>query len=180
MRYSVAEEMKHVYLPFDLENRDHKCSSYIDPRAPCFYTGDARTNLNVASVAFHTIWLREHNRIADGLARINPHWNDERLFQEARKINIAQYQHIVYNEYLPQIVGQQMTSLYELAPSRHGGYFNRYSDKIKPTILNEFTTAAFRFEHVLARSSFGKVDTDNRVISRTKFENVMFKTSNVI
>ena len=32
---------------------------------------------------------RQHNRMARELGRLNPHWGDETLFQEARHINAA-------------------------------------------------------------------------------------------
>jgi hypothetical protein len=34
--------------------------------------------------------IREHNFIADNLASINPHWSPEKVFEEARRILIAQ------------------------------------------------------------------------------------------
>lgn len=75
-------------------------------RGPCFLAGDGRSNQIVTLAALHTVWMREHNRLADGLAAMNAHWDDERVFQEARRIVGAQLQHIVYGEWLPLVIGE--------------------------------------------------------------------------
>ena len=56
----------------------------------------------------HTIWHREHNRVASELRNLNPEWSDEALYQEARRIVVAEYQHITFNEWLPIIVGKSI------------------------------------------------------------------------
>ena len=64
----------------------------------------------LALMAMHTIWVREHNRIALALHVLNQEWDDERLYQEARKIVIAQLQHITYNEWLPALFNVDVVS----------------------------------------------------------------------
>lgn len=55
----------------------------------------------------HTLMARQHNTVARNLAQVNPHWDDETLYQEARRVNIATIQHITFNEFLPMLLGKE-------------------------------------------------------------------------
>lgn len=111
----------------------------------CFKAGDSRVNQVVSLAAVHTLFLREHNRIAKTLEKINPHWSDEVLFQETRRIVGAMLQHIIYNEYVPKVVGPDFMEMYDLYTSR--GYSRFYNPDKNPSITSEFSAAAFRFGH---------------------------------
>lgn len=67
--------------------------------------GDGRAQDNPQLAITHTLLMREHNRLARKLKNINPHWDEETLFQETRRIVVAEIQHITYNEYLPVMLG---------------------------------------------------------------------------
>lgn len=81
----------------------------------------------------HTLMAREHNRIANGLAEVNPHWDDETLFQEARRINIAEIQHITYNEFLPILLGKDVMEKFGLVVEKEVriSKYKKHQDTIK-------------------------------------------------
>ncbi|EAT44216.2 AAEL004401-PA, partial [Aedes aegypti] len=118
----------------------------------CFKAGDTRVNQVLTLVGFHTLFLREHNRIARKLEKINPHWSDDILFHETRRIVAAEFQHIIYNEYLPKVVGPDFMEMYDLHTSQ--GYSNFYNPEKNPALTSEFTTAAFRFGHSTVPGQF--------------------------
>ncbi|XP_045592710.2 LOW QUALITY PROTEIN: salivary peroxidase/catechol oxidase [Procambarus clarkii] len=118
------------------------------PQGKCFLGGDDRSNEHLLLLVIHSLFLREHNRLATRLNRINSHWDDERLYQEARRINIAQFQNIVYKEFLPVLIGRRRMEEYKLPP-RSSGYYQDYDVKVNPGVMNEFATAAFRMGHTM-------------------------------
>lgn len=111
-------------------------------------TGDSRSNEQPNLAVTHTIFMRQHNILAEQLAYLNPYWDDERIYQEARRIVVAQMQHITYNEWLPIVVGRDKMQELGMLPLEYG-FSEDYDDAVNPTILNEFATAAFRFGHTL-------------------------------
>ena len=54
-----------------------------------------RVNEQTVLATIHPLFVREHTRIATELGKINPHWNDETLFQ-VRVIEYSVYRDIVY------------------------------------------------------------------------------------
>jgi prostaglandin-endoperoxide synthase 2 len=79
-----------------------------DPdRRDWFYaSGLDRGGSTIVYSALNTIFLREHNRIARALAKVNKDWNDNRLFETARLVNIHQVLGIVVNDYITHIAGE--------------------------------------------------------------------------
>ena len=93
----------------------------------------------------HTLWLREHNRLALEIKVASGSLNDEEIFQIARKILIAEMQNIVYGEYLPVVLGEQAMRKYDLELPKKQKDFSKYKSKTDPSITNSFATAAYRF-----------------------------------
>lgn len=143
----------------------------------CFFTGDGRANEQLNLLVIHTLFMREHNRIAQFLQKLNPFWSDDKIYQEARKINVAQYQHIVYKEWLPIIIGRSFMDQFGLWPLSKG-YSDTYMDTFDPRITNEFATAAFRFGHSLIPSSFKRIQrtrSNNGFTTSMNLREVFFK-----
>ncbi|XP_048413025.1 myeloperoxidase-like isoform X2 [Stegostoma tigrinum] len=135
------------YLPFNTIS-SNLCGSMgescltSENSTPCFLAGDVRVNEQLALLSLHTVFLREHNRLARELKRMNPHWSGDTIYHEARKILGAFQQIITYRDFLPLLIGNEAMQKF-LPP------YESYNEFIDPSIANVVSTAAFRFGHVI-------------------------------
>ncbi|GLG99518.1 Peroxidasin [Gryllus bimaculatus] len=143
------------------EDRNSDCRQ--DSVFKCFKAGDMRANEHVGLTAMHTLWVREHNRIAGELARMNSHWGDETLFQEARRVVAAEMQHITYTEYLPVVLGENIMDKYGLRPLS-SGHFTGYDINLNAGIANSVAAAALWFVASLVPKNLGVFDQTGRQI----------------
>ena len=114
----------------------------------CFLAGDVRVNEQLGLLTMHTIWMREHNRVANELAKLNPQWNSEMVFQVARQIVGAELQKITFQDYLPLLLGEGFELISDFS----------YDPNTNPGIPNAFATAAFRFGHSQIRPLFDRLN----------------------
>lgn len=129
-------------LPLAREKGSKNCET----RGGCSLVGDERGDENIALLTMHTLWVREHNRIARQLKKLNPGWDNIRLYQTTRKIVGALLQHITYNEFVPLL-------LRKLPP-----YGGKHNPNMNPSLINGFATAAYRFGHSLIPNEFVQLD----------------------
>jgi len=123
------------------------------PESDLFAAGDVRANENIELSALQVLFLRNHNRLAAIFQADHPDWTDEQIYQEARKINIAQYQNIIYSEWIPAVMGPRA-----LMP------YTGYKPNVNATIANEFSTVAYRFGHSLVSPSIARDGNDGQEI----------------
>lgn len=101
-------------------------------------SGDSRFGQTPLLASLHSIHQREHNRIAKILEGINPHWTDKRLFEETRRIVIGQFQHMIYEEFLPAFISPNIMRYMDLPD---------VAATLGAITFHEFNTAIFRVMH---------------------------------
>lgn len=133
----------------------------------CVRPGDSRSNEQPGLLAMHHVVVGEHNRIAEQLVILNPHWSDEKIYQESRRIIGAMVQHITYREFLPIVLGKEVCRLFDLQLKAEG-YYQGYDVKVNPTVANAFSAAAFRFGHSLIQGSYMRSNFNHQFIDNSE------------
>ncbi len=126
-----------------------------------FVAGDVRANEQPLLAGFHTLFVREHNRLCDELALVNPTWTDEELYQHARRKVAGYLQSITYNEWLPTI-------------GVHLPPYQGYSHLIYPNATNVFSAAAFRLGHTLLNSNLQMMEDDGTYLGSVTLAEAFF------
>ncbi len=131
-----------------------------------FVAGDARANEQPLLAGFHTLFVREHNRLCDELALANPTWNDEQLYQHARRFVAGYLQSITYNEWLPTI-------------GVHLPPYQGYDHLVYPNATNVFSAAAFRLGHTLLNSNLQLMEDDGTSMGSVTLADAFFNPAMV-
>ncbi len=118
-----------------------------------FVGGDIRVAENPDLTSIDVLFVREHNYWVGQLKAEDPRLTGDQLYTMARSITTAEYQNIVYNEFLPSILGSGAPGAY------HG-----YHAQVSPTIYAEFSTAAYRFGHTIISPVETKIANDGTVL----------------
>ncbi|XP_021033325.1 eosinophil peroxidase [Mus caroli] len=141
-------------LPFDNLHEDPCLLTNRSARIPCFLAGDTRSSETPKLTALHTLFVREHNRLAAELRRLNPRWSGDKLYNEARKIVGAMVQIITYRDFLPLVLGRARIR-------RTLGPYRGYCSNVDPRVANVFTLA-FRFGHTMLQPFMFRLDSQYR------------------
>lgn len=128
-----------------------------------FTGGDIRAVEMPGLTSMHTLFLREHNRIAKEISDAEPSLSDEEVFFKARHIVGAEMQNIVYGQFLPVVLGTNTVEQCYLDVSTR----SEYDRRLDPSVFNAFATAAYRFGHTLIQGGVNMRDLMTRQIRET-------------
>ncbi len=157
--------------PLFIAGKEHQYNSNDMAIKTLLSQGDERVNENPGLQVMHTLWLKEHNRLAAAIRAAHPFLVDEDIYQEARRYLAAEWQNIVYSEFVPMVVGPTQAR-------KHGfnvDYASEYMDYVQPDILTEFATAAFRFGHTLISEEIKFMNEEYRETEVHSLQDNFFK-----
>jgi peroxidase len=132
-----------------------------------FITGDPRVMENPELTAITILFMREHNRWVATLKSQHPNWTGTQLYNMAKAITTAEYQNIVYTEFLPTLVGSAV------------GPYKGYNSTVNAQVTQEFSTAAFRVGHSQVSDTQEGLDNHGNVIFTESLAQAFFNTPEI-
>jgi peroxidase len=132
-----------------------------------FVTGDPRVMENPELTALTALFMREHNYWVTALKSQHPVWTGQQLYNMAKAITTAEYQNIVYQEYLPLLVGPVV------------GSYRGYDPTVNAQVTQEFSTAAFRVGHSQVSDTQEGLDNNGNVVFTESLAQAFFNTPEI-
>ena len=130
-----------------------------------FVTGDPRVMENPELTAATILFMREHNFWVGILKNQHPNWSGDQLYNMAKAINTAEYQNIVYKEFLPVLIGPVL------------GSYRGYNPNVNAQATQEFSTAAFRVGHSQISGTQEGIDNTGAVVFTENLAAAFFNTA---
>jgi len=154
-----------IFLPkckFEEGNGCPRCDADGDI---CCFSGDPRVSEQPHQTLLHTFFHRLLNHIALKIKNSvsGKTQSDEIIFQLARRHTVAFYQNIVYNEFLPMIIGPQLMKERNLFPLTAGsGYSTAYHENTDARPGVSWSTA-YRSGHTMLKHLLTLKQADGNV-----------------
>lgn len=129
-----------------------------------FVAGDPRVDENPEISMVTMLFMREHNYWVAELKRVHPEWSGNQLYDMARAVTTAEYQNIIYTEYLPLLIGPVL------------GPYLGYDARVNAQVTQEFTTAAFRIGHTQVSETQSGRDNAGNITYTQSLAQAFFNT----
>jgi peroxidase len=132
-----------------------------------FVSGDPRVMENPELTAVTILFMREHNFWVGTLKAQHPNWTGDQLYNMAKAITTAEYQNIVYNEFLPLLIGPVL------------GPYSGYDPTVNEQVTQEFSTAVFRVGHSEVSDTQDGLDSNGNVVFTESLAQAFFNTPEI-
>jgi peroxidase len=133
-----------------------------------FVTGDPRVMENAELTVATILFMREHNYWVGVLKAQHHEWTGDQLYNMAKAITTAEYQNIVYKEYLPLLLGADFLKPYK-----------GYNPNVNAQVTQEFSTAAFRVGHSQISDTQNGIDNNGNVTFTESLAQSFFNTPEI-
>ncbi len=130
-----------------------------------FIAGDPRVMENPELSAVTILFMREHNYWVEQLRTQHSDWTGDQLYNMAKSITSAEYQNIIYTEYLPVLIGNALEA------------YRGYDSRVNPQVTQEFSAAAFRVGHSQVSETQEGVDNNGNTLFAQSLAQAFFNTA---
>ncbi|XP_072949746.1 salivary peroxidase/catechol oxidase-like [Epargyreus clarus] len=161
------------YVPLSDQTSD-ACFGNEGNETVCYQFGFPEVgNIDLRTTTFAIFFMREHNRLAKALHKINPCWKDDRLFKVARQINIATASNIYMYELMTLLFGYKNMVNFGLISERVEEV-TVYDEEALPLVYAEYEIAS-RFYHTFLDGRIKKYDEKHHYAGELSLSETLFR-----